>query len=180
MEHNLKCLSQAWHTVLFAYVLILQKICSMCIYEDALYLKNRKPLDRNAHLSLNIPIIASWRSFLKAPYLMSVEHHLLCWPLYILILSKSNFYEETSVSFNIEYKYSSITHRHLHHLCPPTPSSLSTLLLHLFPLLQLPNSFFFFLSFLFFFEIIMKLPHLFLLCHPSKPSHISLLALFQL
>lgn len=132
-------------------MLILQRICSMCIYEGALYLKNRKPLDRNAHLSLNIPIIASWRSFLKAPYLMSVEHHLLCWSLYILILSKSNFYEETSVSFNIEYKYSSITHRHLHHLCPPTPSSLSTLLLHLFPLLQLPNSFFFFLSFFVFF-----------------------------
>lgn len=133
MEHNLKCLLQAWHTVLFAYVLILQRICSMCIHEGALYLKNRKPLDKNAHLSLNIPIINSWRSFLKTPFLMSVEYHLLCWPLYTLILSKSNFYEETTVSFNIEYKYSSITHRHLHHLYPPTPSSLFTLL-HLFPL----------------------------------------------
>lgn len=57
MEHNLKCLSQAWHTVLVAYVLILQRICSMCIYEGAL--KNCKPLDKNAHLSLNIHIIAS-------------------------------------------------------------------------------------------------------------------------
>lgn len=102
-------------------------------------------------LSLNIHIIASWRAFVKAPFLMSVEHHFLYWPLYTLILSKSTFYEETTISFNIEYKYSSITHRHLHRLYPPTPSSFSTLHLHLFPLLQLPISFF--LSI--FFEIIM-------------------------